>query len=149
MDDLRQLAPERTRDPLLHTLIRTMIRPSDDVGYPERKIIDDARQLIGGGAIRSDKGDAVEAHRAVFVAYGTGLERTRCGLGVAAALLTLTYRPLIPANAEPAKVAEDACLPFLGSAARIGVVDSQDEHTPMGISKFAVCHRGERVAEVE
>ena len=103
VDHLGQLAAERARDPLLHLLVRPVVGAADDVGDAEVEVVDDGRELIGGGAVRARQRRPGEPDRPVRVADRAGFERERRCLGVTLGPLALPDRPLVPADPEPAR----------------------------------------------
>ena len=67
MDDLRQLTAERPGDPLLHLLVRPVVRAADDVRDLEIEIVDHGRELVRGRPVRPGEGRPGEPDRPVRV----------------------------------------------------------------------------------
>ena len=96
-----------------------MVEAANDVRDPEVCIVDDARKMIGRGAVLSDQRDPVEA-----------IAELGAGLAVAVLPLALADRPLLPRQTEPLEVADDLLLPARHVSLRICVVDPQEHPVP-------------------
>ena len=77
-----------------------------------------------------------------------GVEVQPLGLAVRAAGAA-DVGPLVPVEAEPAQVLEDALLGLLGRSLGVGVLDAEDEGAVVAAREQPVEERGARVADVQ
>ena len=149
MDHLGQLAAERPGDPLLHLLVRPVVRAADDVRDPEIEIVDDGRELVGGGPVRARERRACEPDRPVRVAHRSSLERERRRGRVTLHARALPDRPLLPGDPEPAEIGEDRLLAAGHGALGVGVVDPEDKGSAVLVGVPPVGSRAQGVAEMK
>ena len=97
----------------------------------EVEVVDDGRELVGRGAVGPRERRAGEPDRAVRVTHRSGFERERRRLGMTRRPLALPDRPLVPRDPEPAEIGEDRLLAAGHRALGVGVVDPQDEGSPV------------------
>src|SRR5439155_25927302 len=102
VDVVRRGGAQRLGQRAVQRLVRAVVVPSDDVRDPEIDVVDDARELVRGAAVRPEQLHALEA---------VGQPRGR--LAIALAALALADRALIPLDPEPAEIVEDRLLPTL------------------------------------
>ena len=103
MDVLRRLEPKRTGELSLQLGVGAMVCASDDVRDLEIVVVDDAREVVGGRAVRAEQGRAAEADRAV----GVRLPHAQRRLGVTPGALALSGRSLVPRQPKPLEILED------------------------------------------
>src|SRR5215204_1202921 len=118
----------------MQVLVRAVVEAAHDVRDPEVRVVDDAREVIGRGAVFAEQRDAVEP-----------LAELRSGLPVAVLPLALPHGPFVPREAEPLEVADDLLLTAGHVALGIRVVDPQQHPVP----QTAVCDRAEGVTYVQ
>ncbi len=127
-------APSASASSRWKRLVRAVVVSADHVRDPEVGVVDDARQVVGGGAVVAEEHHALEP-----------LRQPGRRLAVAVEPLALPDRPFVPFDPEPAEVVEDRLFAAGQVPCRIGVVDPQ-QHRP---AEVAVRDRAESVADVE
>src|SRR5262249_58747786 len=90
VDERRRGRAERGEQPPMHCLVRTVVVAADDVGDPEVDVVHDRGELVRRGSVVAEERHTVEPRaellRSVPVAVGP---------------IALTYRTVVPLNAEP------------------------------------------------
>jgi hypothetical protein len=115
MDVLGWLCAERARQVAVELLVRAVVVAADDVRDPEVDVVDDACELVRGGAVLAQKRDLAEA-----IAAEPGRS-----LGVDVLPFALADRALVPLDAEPPEVCANRLLAARNVARRVRVVDPQ------------------------
>ena len=131
------------------TLVRTVIGAPDHVRDPELQVVDDRRELVGGGPVRAHQRRPVEPGRAVRIAHRSAGQRALRSNGIEVAALALSKRPLVPQQLQPGQVLEDRRFSAGNNAGGIGVVDPKHERTSVRVRESPVRDRAERVADVK
>ena len=75
VDELRRLGPEGGEELALERLVVAVVAAADDVRDPEVDVVDDARKVVGGRAVRAQERAAAKEQRAGLV--GLGRRRSR------------------------------------------------------------------------
>ena len=132
--ELGRRRAERLEQPAVQLLVRAMVEAADDVRDAEVRVVDDAREVVGRGAVLAEQRDPVEA-----------LAELGARLAVAVLPLALPDGPVLPGEPEPLQVADDLLLPARHVPLRVGVVDPQ-QHP---VAEAAVGDRTEGVSHVQ
>lgn len=135
VDDLRRPRAQRLGEAPVQLLVRPVVVAAHDVGDAELDVVDHAREVIRRGAVGTEQLDAVEA-----------LDAEPGGRRAVPVLpLALTDRPFVPADPDPAQVADHGLLAAGHVSRRIRVVDAEEE----ALAEAAVRDGAQRVSEVE
>ena len=121
MDVLGRSGPECLVELLVELLVRPVVVPAVDMRDSEVRVVDDARQVVGGRAVLAEERRPAEAVAAQLLG----------GLPVAFLPLALAHGPLVPANLQPSEVAQDRVLAARQVAGRVGVIDPQEQMTAL------------------
>ena len=134
VDELGRRRAERLEEPAVQLLVRPVVEAADDVRDAEVRVVDDAREVVGRGAVLAQQRDSVEA-----------LAQLRAGLAVALLPLALADRAVLPGEPEPLEVADDLLFSARHVSLRIGVVDPE-QHP---VAETAVGDGAEGVTDVQ
>ena len=61
VDELGRARAKRLEEPAVERLVRPVVVPANDVRDPEVEVVDDAREVVGRGAVLAHERDPVEA----------------------------------------------------------------------------------------
>src|SRR5204862_7597253 len=134
VDVLGRRRAERLGEPPVQLFVRPVVVAAQDVRDPEVDVVDNARQVVGGGAVLAQQSDSVEA-----------IAEASTGFRVAPGALALADGAFVPLDAGPGEVGDDRVLAAGHVAFGVGVIDPEQQP----VAKSAVGNRTEGVADVQ